>query len=74
MSTDYPRQLYRLGSQESVWGVKCDLLRVDSADEEAGAKADGWSTAFELAASLEDKPAAEPATTQRKAAKAVKET
>lgn len=40
---EYPRVLYRPGSQEEAHGVSVDLLNVGSDEERDAALADGWS-------------------------------
>lgn len=43
MSNEYPKLLYRPGTQEDVWGRKCDLLTVFDADGEKAAIEAGWA-------------------------------
>lgn len=62
---EYPRVLYRDGSQEDVWGKKCDLHNVGDADELAAALADGWSL------TPDGEPAAKPKRAPKVAAVAV---
>jgi hypothetical protein len=42
-SNEYPRVLYRDGTQEEVWGRKVDMLHVNDEDEQDAAMADGWT-------------------------------
>lgn len=44
----YPKLLYRLGTEEEVWGVPVDTLRVADEVAEASAHEEGWSAVEEL--------------------------
>jgi hypothetical protein len=59
---EYPRLLYRKGSEEEVQGRKCDLLRAESAEHEAEALEDGWETAETFLAQPEPEPVEQPLT------------
>lgn len=43
---EYPRSLYRqrddVGPEFEFDGIKCEMLTVESAEEEAAAKREGW--------------------------------
>jgi hypothetical protein len=43
MADEYPRILYRPGSQYRIWGIDCDGLIVNDEAEHDAAVADGWS-------------------------------
>lgn len=42
MENEFPKMLYRDGSEITVEGVGLDYLIVDNADAQAAAESDGW--------------------------------
>lgn len=42
LDPDYPRALYRAGTQYKIWGRHVDVMNVESAEDEELAKAEGW--------------------------------
>lgn len=66
-SKTHPRSMYRqrddVGDEYEFDGIRCEMLTVDSEEEEAAAKKDGWHNSPAEAGKTTKKPAKAPSKT-----------